>query len=252
MIVFIVFFITGYTAAAEITSDDVEDLFTRAKEMQEKITLPDNPNKKAAENMARETFEKYQSEEFQARLKAEMERVQKQLTGDAGQMYYADVKNDTEKILSNEQIYIFISSSMPVSTIRNYVQDVAYLGDPNIKFVMRGFVDGIKKFGPTRKFIWSVLKKDPSCKGRCEVYKATLQVNPVLYRRFNIESVPAILYVKGTLPKEACKLNEKEVSYPNWVIYGDASLETATEIFADKLNSESLRRLNKKLRNIDS
>ena len=43
------------------------------------------------EELAQESFEKYQSEEFQNRLKAESERIQKEIMGGAGQKkYYAD------------------------------------------------------------------------------------------------------------------------------------------------------------------
>jgi type-F conjugative transfer system pilin assembly protein TrbC len=236
-------------AAEEFNLDDINAVRSRAAEMGKKITVPENSNKEKGAEMARDSFKVYQSESFQNKLKAEMDRIQQHIQGFGEQKYYAGAKKLPKGVLSNEQIYIFISSSMPESTIRHYIQDVDYLNDPNIKFVLRGFVDGVKKIRPTMNFIRNVMKKDPTCTGKCEKYKISVQVNPVLFSRFNIEAVPAILYVQGKLPTEASRL--KTVSPPNWLIYGDASLETAAEIFADKINKASLRELNRKLRKID-
>ena len=249
--IFIVLFSATYLSASEMTTDDINSVLNRAKDMQRSLTIPDNSNSKQGEEMARESFEKYQSEEFQNRLKAESERIQKEIMGGAGQKYYADTAKTTKKGLSNEQIYIFISSSMPVSTIRNYVQDVAYLNDPNIIFVLRGFVGGVKKVKPTLKFTRDIIKKDPGCTRSCDRYNVKVQVNPLMYSRYNIDRVPAILYVQGILPKEAAVLKVNNTAYPNWIIYGDASLETATEIIADKTKKESMRVMNRKLRRID-
>ena len=61
----------------EMNTDDISNVMTRAKDYQDKTTIPDNLNKKQGEEKAKETFEKYKSEEFQSKLKAEMERIQK-------------------------------------------------------------------------------------------------------------------------------------------------------------------------------
>ena len=250
--IFIVLFSTTCLSASEITTDDINSVLNRAKDIQKELTIPDNPNSKQGEEMARESFENYKSEEFQNKLKAESERIQKEIMGGTGQKkYYADTAKAAKKGLSNEQIYIFISSSMPASTIRNYVQDVAYLNDPNIIFVLRGFVGGIKKIKPTLKFTRGIIKKDSNCIMSCDSYNVKVQVNPLMCRRYNIDRVPAILYVQGILPREAAVLKLNNTAFPNWIIYGDASLETATEIFADKTKKDSMTAMNKKLRKID-
>ncbi|MGO9139696.1 MAG: type-F conjugative transfer system pilin assembly protein TrbC [Syntrophales bacterium] len=250
--IFIVLFSATCISALEMTTDDINSVLNRANDMQKRLTIPDNPNGKQGEELARESFEKFQSAEFQNRLKAESERIQKEIMGGAGQKkYYADTTKSAKDGLSNEQIYIFISSSMPASTIRNYVQDAAYLNDPNIILVLRGFVGGVKQIKPTLKFTRDVIKKDSNCTKSCDNYNVKVQVNPPMYSRYNIDRVPAILYVQGVLPKEAALLKSNNTEFPNWVIYGDASLETATEIFADKTKKESMRAMNRKLRRID-
>lgn len=250
--IFIVLFSGTYLSASEMNTDDINSVLNRAKDMQKGLTIPDNPNSKQGEEMAQESFEKYQSEEFQNRLKGESERIQKEIMGGSGQKkYYADTAEAAKDGLSNEQIYIFISSSMPASTIRNYVQDAAYLNDPNIIFVLRGFVGGVKKIKPTLKFTRDIIKKDSNCTGSCDSYNVKVQVNPLMYSRYNIDRVPAILYVQGILPKEAAVLKLNKTTFPDWIIYGDASLETATEIFADKTKKESMRAMNRRLRRID-
>ena len=249
--IFIVLFSAPCLWASEMTTDDIHSVLNRAKDMQKSLTIRDNPHSKQGEEMAQESFEKYQSEEFQNRLKSESERIQKEIMGGAGQKYYADTTKSARKGLANEQIYIFISSSMPISTIRNYVQDVAYLNDPNIIFVLRGFIGGVKKAKPTLKFTRDIIKKDPGCTRSCDRYNVKVQVNPLMFSRYNIDRVPAILYVQGTLPKEAAELKVNKTTYPNWIVYGDASLETATEIFTDKTKKESIKAMNRKLRRID-
>ncbi|MEN6317918.1 MAG: type-F conjugative transfer system pilin assembly protein TrbC [Syntrophaceae bacterium] len=249
---FIIILTTPCLWAAELTIDDIHSVLNRAKEVQKRLTIPDDPHTKKAEEMARESFEKYQSEEFQNRLKAESERIQKAIMEGAGQQqYYTDTRKTARRGLSNEQIYIFISSSMPISTIRNYVKDAAYLNDTNIIFVLRGFVGGVKKIKPTLEFTRDIIKKDPGCINSCDRYNVKVQVNPMMYSRYAIDRVPAILYVQGILPKEAAVLKVDKTAYPSWTIYGDASLETATEIFADKTKKESMKVMNRKLRGID-
>ena len=81
------------------------------------------------------------------------------------------------KLGSDERIYLFISSSMPLQTVRNYAASVARLGDPGIVLVMRGFIEGMTKIQPTIRFIGTVLQRDPSCnppEGECEMLPAAL------------------------------------------------------------------------------
>ena len=235
----------------EFNTDHINDVMSRAKEMQEKLVIPDNPNKDLGEAKARESYEFYKSNEFQGTLKAEMDRLQKALMGgEPGQQpYYADTLVPLKRFLSNEHIYIFISSSMPTSTIRNYVQDVARLNDPNVVFVMRGFINGMKKIKPTMDFVRNIIQKQPGCTGKCDVYNVSVQINPILYSRYNVDRVPAILYAQGNVIQQSGIVDN--ASYPYWLAYGDASLDTVTEIFADKSGSESMKAVNKKLKSID-
>ena len=235
----------------EFNTDHINDVMSRAKEMQEKLVIPNNPNKDLGEAKARESYEFYKSNEFQDTLKAEMDRLQKALMGgEPGQQpYYADTLVPLKRLLSYEHIYIFISSSMPTSTIRNYVQDVARLNDPNVVFVMRGFINGMKKIKPTMDFVRNIIQKQPGCTGKCDVYNVSVQINPILYSRYNVDRVPAILYVQGNVIQQSGIVDN--ASYPYWLAYGDASLDTVTEIFADKSGSESMKAVNKKLKSID-
>jgi len=93
-----------------------------------------------------------------------------------------------------------VSSSVPVRTLRNYARDLEAMGEPRALMVMRGFVGGIRRFGPTREFLLRVLKRDPDCDHlteRCSGYDVQIWIDPLLFRRFGIEEVPAFVYVRG-------------------------------------------------------
>lgn len=59
-----------------------------------------------------------------------------------------------------------------------------------ITMVLRGFVGGMKKAGPTMAFIGDILKKDPACdlnKGRCDSYQVNIQIDPKRFQKFHID-----------------------------------------------------------------
>ena len=138
-------------------------------------------------------------------------------------------------------IYIFVSSSIPLRALRRYAQDLDRLADQNIVMVMRGFVGGMKHFKPTGDFIESVLKKDESCElvtGSCEMYNAGIEIDPLLFRKYGITQVPAVVYVPEV---------KSEVEFIEWskddggsseyyVVYGDASIEYVMEVIGKGVN----------------
>ena len=175
------------------------------------------------------------SPEFQARMQKEKERLQGEVFGDfASPAYYEDSANpkvkSAGKLAADERIYIFVSSSMPESTLRNYARDIERSGDPNIVMVMRGFVGGMRLFGPSKEFIGRMLLKDPGCESNCSSYNASVVIDPNLYRRFRPEVVPAVVYARGVKPSdpdrsEGDPTNVKKPSDNSWLmLYGDASL----------------------------
>jgi len=134
-----------------------------------------------------------------------------------------------------ERIYVFISSSVPVHTLRNYARDFDAIKTSMAVMVMRGFVDGMKKAGPTLGFVRKILVKDPSCDGRkCEVYRVPVLIDPLLFRKYGINVVPAVVY--------AAKGDE------SYALYGDVSLDGALEMINKEAKSSRLDCLVRRLR----
>jgi type-F conjugative transfer system pilin assembly protein TrbC len=154
---------------------------------------------------------------------------------------------------ANERIYIFISSSIPRETLRNYVRDVARLKEPNVKLVMRGLIGGVKYIKPTMRFVSGILLKNPSCapeNTRCERYAAGVNVDPLLFRRYGIREVPAIVYARNVsvLDAEMSEGMERNVkSGDYYVIHGDVALGYALDRFRAETGSKALESLVREL-----
>jgi len=140
----------------------------------------------------------------------------------------------TAILKEDERIYIFISSSVPKETLRNYVRDLDALGQPRMSIVMRGFVGGMTKVRPTLEFLRGVLFKDENCDSdKCEAYRAPVLIDPSLFRRYGIEAVPAIVYARGVKGVDSTvSEGVKEVAETgeHYILYGDAVLDGALEV----------------------
>jgi len=215
---------------------EVSAVLDSANRMTGTIKIPANPAEHEMKQVADQLNAYYRSPEFQGRLKSETERITGELFGDAPGRFYPDSKTKAHgKLGSDERVYVFISSAMPLQTVRNYAASVARLGDPNVTLVMRGFVEGMTKIQPTIRFIASVLQRDASCNpadGECEMLPAGLVVDPLLFRRYGIDRVPAVVYAHGVKSEDAA-LSEGDASNTsiseNHTVYGDAGLEYLIE-----------------------
>jgi len=156
--------------------------------------------------------------------------------------------NELSRLSDHNRLFIFISSSMPASEIRSYVRQVAELNDPDVQIVMRGFIGGVKYMKPTVKFYYNMIKKDPSCDNiaECEVYNVTFDVNPLPFRKYHVDRVPAFVFDPNFQ-----EINESTINLPDsaYKLYGDVSLEYALEKFYEKSRYAKLKELLNKLNN---
>ena len=227
---------------------EVEVSLDKANKMAETLTIPTNKSEVEMSKIAEKMDAYYRSPEFQWRLKSETERMKGELFGDASVRFYPDNKTPAAhgKLGNDERIYIFISSAMSLQTVRNFTASVARLSDPNVTLVMRGFVEGMSKIQPTIRFIASVLQRDASCNpadGECEMLPASLAVDPLLFRRYGIDRVPAVVYVRGVKAEDAAlsEGDSKNTSIAeNHTVYGDASLEYLLEQIQRETESRTL------------
>jgi len=237
----------------EFNLDSINEYMERVDDLKKDLKVPENLHKKEGQEIAEKTYQYYLSKEFQKKLQTETERLKDGIFKNAVKEYYSgsskEIGKTKGKLLPTERIYIFISSSIPIQTLRNYALALDRLGDPNIVMVMRGFVDGMKHIKPTIKFVGGILRKDPSCdmtKQKCETFRADFQIDPLLFRRYQIAKVPSVVYaadvnVVDVQMSEGLEGNAVVSDY--YVLYGDASLEYVLDTMHKEIKSKSIERL---------
>lgn len=234
-----------------IIDDIVERMFYAAnstKAYLEKGSIkPREDIMKEAERYALESYNYYQSEEFQSKVKSYSDFIRGSLIGNgtySGLYSKSDVKKVDRlnmlkegkklKLSENERIYIFVSSGMPIEVVRNYVKQATELFDyqdlaSRVFFVLRGGVDGLRKVSSTVDWVLSVISKDgKGCLSEdCEIFPVNFIIDPFLYRKYNIFKVPAIVYVEGLFGQELGLVSEGSNSIQigrGLIRYGDVSL----------------------------
>ena len=193
----------GDQVVKALAVEDVKSVLDRGGAASKDLVLPENIHAQAMQKKAEEVNTFYNSEEFQAKLQQQTDRVLGGSMGAKASDYYPDLyeKMKPVHLAQDERVYIFVSSSMPQSVLRTYAQDIAKLGDHRVQMVMRGFVGGVGKMVPTTTFVAGVLKKDASCTlkadAQCEMLSVNFLIDPLLFERYGINQVPAFVYVKG-------------------------------------------------------
>jgi len=245
---------------------DMETMQAETRKITDNIKLPDPENNKDAIEAGRKIGEHMNSDVYQARVLAEAERIRSEVLheGDVLKKFYPDEKIAGKKTVGTlgggERVYVFISSSMPMETLRNYAISIDKGNDPNVVMVMRGLIGGISKLIPTMEFIGRFLIKDSACLARsvqsggaleCDTYGAEVLIDPMLFSRYDIGVVPAVVYATGVKPydpegSEGFEGNTQVGA--SKTVFGDAALDAVIETIADNTKSKSLEVLVKKMR----
>ena len=228
--------------------DLVQQAMDQAATYENEIMLPEI-NKDGA-SAAKNAFDTYQSEKFQQKITSESERIRQKLFGSFSRQNEPGENNENmclDRLTGDEKIYLFISSSIPHNTLRTYVRELDKLNDPNIVVVLRGFVGSMEKIRPTLEFIESLLVKDSTCRlsegKQCEVYQANIQIDPLVYRKFNIQQVPALAYVKNI--SNTTKISDEPEAV---VVYGDVSLDYALDQIFSETGNPQIKKAVQKIR----
>ncbi len=235
----------------EMSVPDVAATLAQADRLAGTLPLPKNSHEKEMKAVAGTLDAYYRSDEFQGRIRSETERIKAEVFGESYARFYPDgVKGEGKaRLAESERVYIFVSSSMPLQTVRNYVSSLARLGDPRIVMVMRGFVNGMSGIQPTIRFVADALKKEPLCspaETECGMLPANLVVDPLLYRRYSIDRVPAVVFARG-VRAENPGLSEGDIRNTDisdsYSLYGDASLEYILQAIQRESGASSLKEL---------
>ena len=207
--------------------DKVNMAIQRAIEAEKNIHLP------VQTDHGKEFKETFNSDKLFDSIDKEKERLKKKFNPDSSTATGKADKQSIEKkrtthFTNNERVYIFISESVPEDTLRVYAKDIAKLPHEKSFLVMRGFVGGMKNFKPTIDFIQRIRLKKKSCDFKsiqCEQEPVEVLIDPLLYEKFKINRVPAIVYDSGI---------------SSYVVYGDISLVGSLELMGKEANSSTL------------
>lgn len=132
---------------------------------------------------------------------------------------------DLIELIDTDQLILFVSSSMPIETLRRYAKQVNKVGG---LMVFRGTLGDGTYILPTMKFFHNVLKKDERCEGvSCDIIGTYLTVDPRLFRVNSIQKVPALVFSEDLNLLNYASDKENDHSFPSasdFVVYGDATL----------------------------
>lgn len=124
---------------------------------------------------------------------------------------------------------LFVSSSIPVATLRTYA---AQLEKVRGVLAFRGVPGGLRKMGPMAKLTAQILRVDPGCEGpACVMRDVQLIIDPIVFRQHGIARVPALAMIPGD-PTEAYCERDDESPRAAHVVYGDSALSGLLEEYA--------------------
>lgn len=190
----------------------------------------------------RKTVEHINSAEYKKEMAAMQHAAEQYVDIEHNAVVDDDMKKAIKQgVIDGDIVYIFVSSSIPSNTLRNYVRHAAKI--KNAMLILRGFVGGGRQVKPTASFVANILKKDSTCEGtRCAMYNVEIQIDPILYQRYAINRVPAVAYAENVHFEGYCSQKEEDLlkQTDRTVVYGDVALGYALKQIAERHPTPSL------------
>ena len=186
---------------------DIPAIIEKAREEGKSMQLPINRHTAEGAKTARKAANTAHSEQFRKRLRKEQQRLRQGVF-----KKYVQPEEKRQPVTepeqagtpsSTEKVYLFLSSSIPKETIRAYLATLDGMQNPMVVPVMRGFVKGLADLPPSVHFFSEILKKDPTCRDQlhprnlCPQFDIRVKLKPLLFHRYGISRVPALVYVNG-------------------------------------------------------
>lgn len=240
-------------AARQSTSDQgqaamdrLEDAVTRAKDTAGQVPDPKLPRTdKAADR--RRAFEGLRNRvllpEIDARARAAQARGEASLAAERERQAKAlrqtlGLEPAEEKALAKAAPAVtargwvpvlFVSSSMPISTLRNYAVQLSKVYGV---MAFRGVPGGLRKMGPMAKLTAQILRLDPGCEGpNCLMRDVQLIVDPIIFRQHGVAQVPALAMVPGDPTQAYCERDDESLRASH-IVYGDSALSGLFDEYA--------------------
>jgi type-F conjugative transfer system pilin assembly protein TrbC len=200
------------------------------------LTIPENKHANEGQLAAEQSAKLFQSKDFQEKLSCEKHRLETEVFSEFMKPIKKDPRgaNSPKFLATNETLYLFLSSSMPDETVHNYLHAIAQTSSSEISPVMKGMVKGMAEKKANLRYFSRILKNDLDCKdhretqGVCSRFKIPIKMNPMLFKQFEIDRVPTLVY---TTTNETV------------VIHGDASLVYLLERINSEVKSTGLENL---------
>lgn len=154
-------------------------------------------------------------------------------------------EQETGPTLVGEQLVLFVSSSMPLHTLRAYARDLAKVGGV---MVMRGGIGGLKAIQPTLEQIHQILSVQPGCQGECRMWGTEVLIDPMLFRMYGVKKVPALVYQPNMKIAAYCDGIE-HAQKASGIVYGDAALMAMLDELYKESPDPIIKQLSTKLWN---
>ncbi|GBH29948.1 type-F conjugative transfer system pilin assembly protein TrbC [Sphingobium xenophagum] len=133
---------------------------------------------------------------------------------------------------------LFVSSAMPVATLRTYAAQLARVGGV---MAFRGMPGGMRQVAPMAKLSAAILRIDPGCDGpACAMRDVQVIVDPLVFRQHGVTRVPALAMVPGDPTQPYCERDEVLLRAPH-LVFGDAALTGLLEEYGRLGGGEEVR-----------
>ncbi|MDE1917455.1 MAG: conjugal transfer protein TrbC [Sphingomonadales bacterium] len=140
---------------------------------------------------------------------------------------------------------LFVSSSMPITTLRAFA---VQLEKARGVMAFRGMLGGLTHVAPMAKLSAEILRLESGCEGpACAMRNVQLIVDPIVFRQHGIAQVPALVMIPGDPTQPYCERGE-DASDPatlpklaGAIVYGDAALSGMLEEYARLGGKEEVR-----------
>lgn len=234
-------------AMAETVTQETIDKISKLNSIKgtNKTSLVDEALKRSSDQDLTKINEIINSKKYQARLNKYHTNV-KQVLGLETPVDLPPVSADDNNIIG-DRLVLFVSSSMPVHVLRNYVNDVYKVGGV---MIFKGTIGGIDSIKPTMVFLRQLMAVDDRCtEANCEMRQVNISIDPERFTHHEIKRVPALIFEKDMKIQAYCREGDKGPK-AKIIAYGDASLAGLTNVLFQHTQDPSIKALLNSLRGI--
>jgi len=246
LVLFICLFLTTSVFAENVTQE-LKDKITNLKSTKgsEQSTMVDDALSRSSNHDLTKVKEIINSKQYQSRLNKYHSNVKQVLGLETPPELPTVSAEETNDI--GDRLVLFVSSSMPIHVLRNYVNDVDKVGGV---MIFRGTIGGIDSFIPTANFLRQLMAVDPNCTdASCDMRQVNISVDPERFTHHGINRVPALIFEENMKIQAYCKEGDKGPK-AQIVAYGDASLAGLANVLFQHTQDLSIKALLNTLRGI--